>query len=126
MKPRTPLPMRRATPRRKAPERVKHERVKPKAATRPTAEQRQFWNSLPAYCQGCTGPGECVHHLLADVPGKVGRRDHFYVVRLCHACHNRGTNSVHLLGSEAAYQRVHGTDLVAACVANVERYRGEA
>ena len=122
---RTPLRSQRPTPRRTAPERVAHTRVKPKAGAAPTAEQERFHaslKSLPCQCN-CGRPGECTHHLLARVPGKVGRRDHWFVVRLSNHCHNLGPKSVHLLGSEAAFLREHGVDLAAVAVANRELWR---
>ena len=118
---RSPLRPTRREPRRRAPERVVHQRIKPRAGTSATAEQQEFWSSLPPQCQGCGGAGECVHHLLSDASGKVGRRDHWFVVRLCHSCHNLGTLSVHLLGSEARYREVHGVDLVQAAIFNNAR-----
>jgi hypothetical protein len=120
------LPRQRATPRRKAPERVPHARLKPKASAPPTAEQERFHASLrglPCQC-GCGRPGECTHHLLASAPGKVGRRDHWFVVRLSNHCHNGARLSVHGLGSEARFQRETGAaDLAAVAAANLARWR---
>lgn len=89
----------------------------------PAAAQR-YWDSLPSRCEGCghwdqEGGNTVIHHILANAPGKQGRRDHMLVVRLCPLCHNMGPRSVHLLGSEAAYQAEWGVDLVAVAV----RYR---
>lgn len=121
----TRLKNKREAPRRKAPERVPHNRIKPKASDGPTPEQERFHASLrglPCQC-GCGRPGECTHHIMARAPGKGPRRDEFFVVRLSHHCHNRGTKSVHLLGSESAFQRETGVDLVAVAVENLHRWR---
>jgi hypothetical protein len=93
-----------------------------------TAAVGRFWSSLPPYCQACwelgvTRSETVIHHIMADAPGKVGRRDHMLVVRLCPQCHNMGRVSVHLLGSEAAYERETGVDLVAIAMVNREAWR---
>ena len=82
-----------------------------------------FWDSIPDHCQACWELGvtrlePVLHHLLAEVPGKVSRRDDMLVVKLCPPCHNMSRISVHGLGSEAAYERETGVDLVAIAVAN--------
>ena len=48
-----------------------------------------------------------VHHLM-KCPGKRKRRDHRFVIPLIPELHNMGNASVHLLGSEAAFERCHG------------------
>jgi hypothetical protein len=62
---------------------------------------------------------------MADAPGKVRRRDEWFVVLLCSRCHNMGTKSVHLLGSEAMFMRETGVDLVAVAVANLAAWEKE-
>lgn len=122
----SPLKQKRDRPRRDEG-RVQHGRMRPKASADPTAEQERFHASLPKQCQcGCGRPRQCVHHLLARVPGKGKRRDHWYVVGLANYCHNLGTKSVHLLGSEAAFLRETGVDLVAIAISNLERWRSTA
>ncbi len=119
---RSPLKAKRDKPRR-CEGRVTHERMKPKTVE-PTAEQKRFHASLPKQCQcGCNRPRQCVHHLLADAPGKRERRDDWFVVGLSHHCHNIGTKSVHLLGSEAAFLREHGVDLVRVAVLNISQWK---
>ena len=84
---------------------------------KPDAEAKRYWDSLADICEGCGRHGDTVvHHIMADAPCKGGRRDHMLVVKLCAGCHNVDTHSVHLLGSEAAFQRVHGVDLVGIAV----------
>lgn len=128
----TPLRKQRAEPRRNEG-RVQHERIKPRTVD-PTPEQERYHDSLrffengrnrPCQC-GCGRIGEAIHHLLARVPGKGPRRDHWFVVLLSHYCHNLGSMSVHMLGSEEEFKRVHGVDLPAIAVANLERWRRAA
>lgn len=119
---------------RKAPLRAKTEirrtapvrKVARKAISRgilPDAEALAYWATLGDLCMGCDRGGETViHHILANAPGKGKRRDHMLVVKLCPHCHNMGTNSVHLLGSEARFRDVTGVDLVAIAVANRDDY----
>lgn len=78
----------------------------------------RYWNSLPDCCVACGAPGTVPHHILANAPGKKGRRDDMLIARICPNCHNMGTVSVHLLGSEAAFERETGVDLVAIAVRN--------
>lgn len=121
---RSPLRAKRDRPRRNEG-RVQHERVKPKTVE-PTAEQRRYHDWLRAKGR-CEASGVTVdlvlHHILSRAPGKVGRRDHWFVVLISAALHNGRTDSVHLLGSEAEFLRVHGVDLVAVACARLEEYR---
>lgn len=88
----------------------------------PAAVER-YWDSLPDYCQACWDVCDLViHHLLAEAPGKLSRRDHMLVNRLCARCHNMGTVSVHLLGSEAKFEEMTGVDLVAIAVRNRDEW----
>jgi hypothetical protein len=119
---RTPIKAKRDTPRR-SEGRVQHKRIKPRTVD-PTPEQERFWDSLPYWCQvpGCFG--EAVnHHLMSTAPGKQGRRDHWFIARLCPDHHNMSDCSVHGLGSEAAFKRETGVDLVAIAVANRKIWR---
>jgi hypothetical protein len=103
---------------RKPLERRSRLRAKPRrGAVGDAARFQASLRGLPCQC-GCGRWGECTHHILADAPGKKARRDEWFVVRLSHHCHNRGNVSVHLLGSEAAFQRETGVDLVAAAISN--------
>lgn len=87
-----------------------------------SAAVRKYWNSLPDACVQCFYPGAVVHHILADAPGKNGRRDHMLVVKLCPHHHNMSDRSVHLLGSEEAFKRELGCDLVAIAVRNRDEW----
>lgn len=121
---RSPLKAKRDRPRRNEG-RIQHGRMKPRAVE-PTAEQQRYhdWLRAKGRCQTCgTAVDLVVHHLLAAAPGKVGRRDHWFVVLICAGDHNMGTKSVHALGSEAAFLRETGVDLVAIAVRNLEDYR---
>lgn len=64
-----------------------------------------------------------IHHILARAPGKAWRRDHWFVVAIGAACHNGRADSVHGLGSEAAFARAFGIDLVAIAVERLEEWR---
>lgn len=124
---RTALRSKRLTPRRNEG-RVVQERLHPKASAPPTPEQRAYhrWVRARGQCEGCGGIGVChVHHLLSDAPGKVGRRDHFFVLSLCSGCHTNNTHSVHGLGSEAAFLAMFRIDLVAIAVARLKGWRDE-
>lgn len=93
-----------------------HERMRPKASAPPTPEQNAYHRWLrnrDVLCEcGCGRSAQCTHHILAQHPAKYSRRDHWFVVRLSHHCHNGGTDSVHMLGSEEKFCEVHGVDLV--------------
>lgn len=130
---RTPLRSKRPTPRRDEG-RVTHIRVKP-YSVQPSQAQKIFHGTLrrehpggpPNLCQcGCGREGEQIHHILADAPFKSGRRDHWIVVFLNGGCHNGRSDSVHGLGSETAFLRTHGVDLIAVAVANRERWINRA
>lgn len=116
----TPLraktPMRRTAPVRKVARKAVSRGVKP------NADERAYWDTLGDACMACGRSGTVVHHILAHAPGKGSRRDHMLVVKLDPGCHNMGTNSVHLLGSEARFRDVTGVDLVAIAVANRDDY----
>jgi hypothetical protein len=122
---RSPLRAKRPTPRRNEG-RVQHGRMKPKTVE-PTPEQQRYhkWLRTKARCQvgRCRKRHLVIHHLLAHAPGKVGRRDHWFVVLICALHHNMGARSVHLLGSEAKFLDAHGVDLVASAVRNLKEYR---
>lgn len=117
---RTPLRAKRPTPRR-AEGRVQHGRMKARTVE-PDAEQEAYHDWLRRMvdrCEcGCGRRAQCIHHILPS-----SRRDHWRVVRLANHCHNDGTESVHLLGSEAKFQAVHGVDLVAIALTRLEEYR---
>ena len=90
----------------------------------PSKHEERYWASLDKCCVAC-GAGETViHHILERIPQKVRQRDHRFVVRICPACHNMGTDSVHRLGSEELFKHRHGVDLVTIAVDNWERFSG--
>lgn len=108
---------------------MQHGRIKPLPGEM-TPEQERYHESLRRFpdgknrpCQcGCGRVGEAIHHLLARAPGKGPRRDHWFVVLLSHACHNLGRDSVHMLGSEAEFKRVHGVDLKEVAIENLRAW----
>ena len=106
---------------RKAPVRKSGKRQVARGV-KPDADALAYWATLGDICEACGRSGTVVHHILANAPCKAGRRDHMLVVKLCPDDHNMGTNSVHLLGSEAAFLRVRGVDLVAIAVERRDEY----
>lgn len=93
---------------------INHGRMKPKAGAPPDAEERRHLTRVAhGPCVACGSWNDIVLHHVMKCPGKIRRRDHRFVARLCAACHNMGDKSVHLLGSEAAFEAVHGVDLAA-------------
>lgn len=100
--------------------RVQQRRIRPSPSDQ--AEYHRDLRDRVRVCEGCKRGGDLVlHHILASFPGKR-RRDERYVVILCPACHNMGTYSVHLLGSETRYYDHHGVDLVGIAIARWRLY----
>jgi hypothetical protein len=104
----TPLRSRAATPKVKHPERVAHGRMKRKATDMNALEELHVARvrKMPCLVTGYA-PAGVAHHLM-KAPGKRCRRDHRWVVPLTALYHNMGDRSVHALGSEAEFERVHG------------------
>jgi hypothetical protein len=112
--------------------RVQHGRMKERTVD-PSPEQERYHDSLrffpdgkrrPCQC-GCGRIGEAIHHLLEQIAGKTRKRDHWFVVLLANLCHNLGRDSIHMLGSEAKFKEVHGVDLPAIAVANLNAWEAE-
>lgn len=65
-----------------------HKRMKPKTV-KPTAKEKRYhlWvMELP--CMGCgIQPAGVAHHPLMESPLQRSRRDHEFVVPVCHDCH---------------------------------------
>lgn len=103
---RTPLKSKRATPRRNEG-RVQHIRIKRKRGDRVPVEDAHIARvaSLPCIVTGSTGTH--IHHLL-QAPGKRAGRDHRWIVPLHPDMHMHGDHSIHRLGSERLFERVHG------------------
>lgn len=114
---RTPLPAKRATPRRKAPDRVDHQRTKPKAGARPTPAERAHMTrvrEMPCLVPGC-GRESTVHHVTASRHGGRIARSHKRVVPLCPKHHQIGhgpRESVEALGHGGFFEQ-YGIDLLA-------------
>lgn len=97
-----------------------HKRIKPRPTDKPTAAEKKHMDKVaqcPCFCCGAR-PIE-LHHIMSmplkmafigDIPPKVRRRDHRYIVALCGPCH-RGKNGVHGLGSERLFNEMHRCDL---------------
>lgn len=119
---RVPLPKRRAMPRRNGG-RVQHGRMKAHGRF-PDSHVKEYWSGLERRCVVCGAGDTVIHHILARLPQKVRQRDHRYVAVLCAAHHNMGDTSVHLLGSEAAFQESTGIDLVAIAIENWSAFNG--
>src|SRR3546814_7688390 len=76
----------------------------------PDAKVKAYWSSLERRCVVCKSTQDTVlHHILARLPQKLRQRDHRFVAILCAAHHNMGDDSVHLLGSEAAFRSAEHT-----------------
>ena len=109
---RSPLKAKREKPRRNEG-RIVHERMKPRAKAAPTAAEKRHMDhvsSLGCAVPGCANP-PVIHHIMS-ASGKRRRRDHRFVIGLCPEHHNMGRTSVHMLGSEELFSRVHGVDIV--------------
>lgn len=119
---RVPLPKKRAMPRRNGG-RVQHGRIKANGRF-PDGHVKEYWNNLDRRCVVCGAGDTVIHHILARLPQKVRQRDHRYVAVLCARHHNMGDTSVHLLGSEAAFQEETGVDLVAIAIENWSNWNG--
>jgi hypothetical protein len=63
-------------------------------------------------------PCGVAHHVMQDCAGKLWRRDHEFVVPLCHGHHAE----LHARGSEAAWQEDYKLDLAF----EAETLRGES
>lgn len=91
-----------------------HKRMKPKTV-QPTAEQRRYADFIRSKpCIVCGGES-VVHHLME------GGRSHDRLIPLCPRHHNMGDLSVHMLGSERKFNRVHNV----SCRREYERLRRE-
>lgn len=122
---RSPLTPKRKTPRR-SEGRIQHDRMRPKASAAPTAEQQRYhaWLRSLGKCEACeTTVDLVIHHILAPMPGKVRRRNHWFVVLICAPDHNGDRESVHGLGSEKAFKDARGVDLCAVSVNRLKEWR---
>lgn len=115
----TPLKRKRDKPRRNEG-RVKHGRIRPIGSPLEDFHSERL-KSLPCCVPGCRRGPVHRHHLMVIPAGMVGiggealvkvtRRDDRFQAVLCPGHHNGNTDSVHLLGSEEAFKKVHGIDL---------------
>lgn len=124
---RSPLNPKRDRPRRDEG-RIRHDRLRPKASAAPTAKQQRYhlWLRGLGKCEACGARVDLVlHHILARVPGKQGRRDHWFVVLICAPDHNGNSDSVHGLGSEEKFKAVHYVDLCAIALERLKEWQDE-
>jgi hypothetical protein len=120
----TPLKRKREKPRRNEG-RVKHNRMRETGSPLESFHVARV-RKLPCCVPGCRRPA-IAHHIMvvrAGMLGQVGdhlekvtRRDDRFVAPLCPGHHNGWNDSVHLLGSEAKFKKVHGIELLAIAVA---------
>ena len=97
------------------PKAPKHKRIKPKGAADPNKVEQAHIDRVLSY--GCLVCGrEAVPHHIMHMKGKARRRDHRFVVPLCHIEHHMGRYCVHLLGGEEAFRKMYDIDLVAWAV----------
>jgi len=106
---RSPLKAKRDKPRRNEG-RVVQERMKRKATSKTAQEAAHIQRVASLGCV-VTGAPAVLHHIMS-APNKRCRRDHRWIVPLSPELHNMGNQSVHMLGSEEAFKRAHGVDLV--------------
>src|SRR3546814_17165733 len=93
----------------------------------PDAKVKAYWSSLERRCVVCKSTQDTVlHHILARLPQKLSQRDHRFVAILCAAHHNMGDDSVHLLGSVAAFQHRPGVELMQIAFHRLGRTMGRA
>lgn len=112
---RTPLRMKRPTPRRRAPDRVQHVREKPKAGAPPNAAERRHMDRVASL--GCLLSGEpaTLHHVSSTIEGGRIARSHQRVVPLApryHLIQHGPKESVEAVGHRGFYL-MHGIDLLA-------------
>ena len=88
---------------------VPHKRIKQTPCKRTMAMHVARVGQMPCLV---TGAPACVHHVM-HCTGKYTRRDDRFIVPLSPQMHNDGNLSVHGLGSEEKFLKVHGVDLVA-------------
>lgn len=114
---RTPLRLRRPTPRRSAPDRIKQVRVKPKAGAGPNAAERQHMDrvaALPCLVRGDCAGRVTLHHVSSDGYKRIAR-SHQRVTPLCerhHQIQHGPRESVEALGHGGFTER-YGIDLLA-------------
>ena len=76
----------------------------------PTAAVKRYWDWLDDQCV-CGSPAEHVHHII-HVNGQRITKDDMLVVKLCAACHQQGSQAVHVVGGERQFLEQTGWDLV--------------
>ena len=88
-----------------------HRRIKPKYNPAPNAaEMRHKARVKQMRCMGCGKWPVDAHHVMGNVEGKRWRRDHRFLVPLCHDDCHQGPNGVHGIGKEEDFC---GKDLLA-------------
>lgn len=114
---RSPLRLRRPTPRRTAPERVNQVRLKPRPGAAPTAAERRHMDrvaGLPCLVGAACAGRVTLHHVSSDGFQRIAR-SHQRIVPLCerhHQIQHGPRESVEALG-HAGFTATYGIDLLA-------------
>lgn len=84
------------------------QRMRPRAKHAPTVAEKLHMDRIARDgCVVCGADAE-IHHV--KVPGRIGNRDHRFVVGLCPE-HHRGRTGFHGLGSEHLFEAMHDINL---------------
>ncbi len=88
----------------------KPRRIKPKRNIKPTAKEKRYHlQVMDLPCMGCgSEPAGVAHHPLMESPLQRWRRDHEFVVPVCHDCHAQIHDN---FGDEVEWSRAMMCDL---------------
>lgn len=83
---------------------VNHGRIKPKYSPNMNAREKRhkaYVKEQP--CFGCGAKPVDAHHTMLNFEGKRWRRDHMWLLPVCHSVCHQGRHGIHGIGSEAAW-----------------------